>query len=119
MPGEFLLADADVLIDYQAGDLSVLRIVALQFNGLYVLQPVLATVDGLGEKDCARLGIDVISVETKTLLAAGSKSGLSPLRIGSPCWYAVNGGGPASRTTKHSSENAGARTLLYAEDWVR
>jgi hypothetical protein len=72
---EVLLADADVLIDYRAGDLSVLGMVAAEFGGLYVLRPVLDTVEGLGERDCTRLGIQLVDVETSILLEAGAKSG--------------------------------------------
>jgi hypothetical protein len=70
-----LLADADVLIDFVAGGLSVLQLTAQHIGPLYVLRQVLDTVDGLSERDCRRLGIQVIEADTEALLEAGSKSG--------------------------------------------
>ena len=70
-----LLADADVLIDYVSGGLFVLELTAQHLGPLYVLSQVLDTVDGLSERDCRRLGIQVIEADTASLLEAGSKSG--------------------------------------------
>jgi hypothetical protein len=70
-----LLADADVLIDYVSSGLFVLELTAQHIGPLYVLRQVLDTVDGLSERDCRRLGIQVIEAETQALLEAGSSSG--------------------------------------------
>lgn len=70
-----LLADADVLIDYVAGGLFVLGLTAEHIGPLYVLSQVLDTVDGLSERDCRGLGIQVIDADTGALLKAGSKAG--------------------------------------------
>lgn len=70
-----LLADADVLIDYVAGGLFVLELTAERMRPLYVLRQILDTVAGLTERDCQRLGIEVLEADTAALLEAGSKSG--------------------------------------------
>ncbi len=70
-----LLADADVLIDYVAGDLFILALTAQHLGPLFVLRQVLDTVDGLSERDCRRLGVQVIDADTASLLEAGTKSG--------------------------------------------
>jgi len=70
-----LLADADVLIDYVAGGLFVLELTAQQIGPLYVLRQVLDTVGGLSERECRRLGIQVVEADTAVLLEAGSKEG--------------------------------------------
>lgn len=74
-PQGTLLADADVLIDYVSGGLFVLELTAEHIGPLYVLSQVLETVDGLSERDCRKLGIQVIDADTESLLEAGSLSG--------------------------------------------
>ena len=65
-----LLADADVLIDYRESDLDVLKDVGRRVGRLAVLSEVLDEVRGLTRRKCASLGMEVIDVETPTLLAA-------------------------------------------------
>ena len=72
---ETLLADADVLIDYVKGGLSILSLAAEYIGPTYVLRQVLDTVDGLSETDCRKHGIQIVDADTTTLLEAGSKSG--------------------------------------------
>jgi hypothetical protein len=72
---EILLADADVLIDYVASELSILTLASEHIGQIYVLKPILATVDDLSERKCMHHGIRVIDVETAVLLEAGAKSG--------------------------------------------
>lgn len=74
-PDGTLLADADVLIDYVVGGLFVLQLTAAHIGSLYVLRQVLGTVDGLSERDCRRLGIQIIDGDTESLVEAGSLSG--------------------------------------------
>jgi hypothetical protein len=70
-----LLADADALIDYVAGGLFVLELTAQHIGPLYVLSQVLETVEGLSERECRRLGIQIIEADTAALVEAGSRSG--------------------------------------------
>lgn len=70
-----LLADADVLIDYVSSGLFILELTAQHIGPLYVLRQVLETVGGLTERDCRRLGIQIIEADTKALVEAGSMSG--------------------------------------------
>ena len=74
-PRGTLLADADVLIDYVSGGLFILELTAQHIGPLYVLRQVLETVDGLSERDCRRLGIQVVEADTDSLVEAGSLSG--------------------------------------------
>lgn len=75
MAREILLADADVLIDYVEGDLSIIALVAEHIGPIYVLRQVLQTVDGLTESECRRHRIQVREPNTELLLEAGQKSG--------------------------------------------
>ena len=65
-----LLADADVLIDYRESDLVILELVAQHLGRLAVLSSVLDEVRGVTPTQCARLGIDIIEVETERMLRA-------------------------------------------------
>lgn len=48
---EFLLADADVLIDYVASDLAILALASEHIGVVHVLKQTLATVGDLSERD--------------------------------------------------------------------
>ena len=73
-----LLADADVLIDYRESDLAILALVAQHLGRLAVLPPVLDEVRGVTAKECERLGIEIVEVETeRMLLAAAVESSVS------------------------------------------
>ena len=64
---EFLLADADVLIDYVASDLAILALVSEHIGRVHVLEPTLATVANLSERECKEQCIEVIDGETTLL----------------------------------------------------
>ena len=73
-----LLADADVLIDYRESDLAILALVARHLGRLAVLPSVLDEVRGVTAKECRRLGIEIVEVETeRMLLAAEVESSVS------------------------------------------
>ena len=65
-----LLADADVLIDYRESELAILELVAEHLGRLAVLSSVLDEVRGVTPTQCARLGIEIIEVETERMLQA-------------------------------------------------
>ncbi len=65
---EILLADADVLIDYCHADRTILRLVAHHIGPVRVLSEVLDEVEGLGRRECAPLGIEVVQLETSSML---------------------------------------------------
>ena len=65
-----LLADADVLIDYRESELTILELVAQHLGRLAVLSCVLDEVRGVTPAQCARLGIEIIEVETERMLRA-------------------------------------------------
>jgi hypothetical protein len=65
-----LLADADVLIDYRESELGVLELVVQHVARVAVLAPVLDEVRGVTAAQCARLGIEVIEVETERMVQA-------------------------------------------------
>lgn len=74
-PPAALLADADVLIDYVEGGISILSLAAEHIGPIYVLRPILDTVDRLSESECRKHGIEVIEAETDLLVQAGARSG--------------------------------------------
>ncbi len=65
-----LLADADVLIDYRESELAVLQLAGRHVGRVAMLPSVLDEVQGLTAAECARLGIDVVEVETERMLRA-------------------------------------------------
>ena len=72
---EILLADADVLIDYVASDISVLALASAHVGKVCVLKQTLATVEDLTARDCKKHDIEVIDVDTDVLVEAGAKAG--------------------------------------------
>lgn len=69
-----LLIDANVLIDYQKSDLSVLQ-AAGNIAALGVLTTILEEVAGFDQTDCERLGLIVIEPTIEQLVKAASKRG--------------------------------------------
>lgn len=69
---EILLADADVIIDYRDSDLRVLRLVSQHIGRVRVLREILAEAAGLTERRCAKLGIDIVDLDTELLLNVNS-----------------------------------------------
>jgi len=65
-----LLADADVLIDYRESELGILELVVQHVGRVTILAPVLDEVRGVTAAQCARLGIEVVEVETEQMLRA-------------------------------------------------
>lgn len=64
-----------MLIDYVNSDVSVLALAARHVGSIYVLSTVLTEVDGLGEEDCDRLGLQVYEPQLSQLQAAAQKRG--------------------------------------------
>ena len=62
---EILLADADVLIDYRDSDLTVLKLVFEHIAPVRVLRQVLDEAAGISDRQCARLGIEIVGLETE------------------------------------------------------
>ncbi len=65
-----LLADADVLIDYRDSELAILELVSRHVGRVAVISTVLDEVHRVTTAECARLGIDIIKVETEWMLRA-------------------------------------------------
>ena len=69
-PVEILLADADVLIDYRDSDLTVLKLVSQHIGPVRVLRQVLDEAPGITDRQCARLGIEIVQLDTTLMLEA-------------------------------------------------
>src|SRR5712692_9861878 len=67
---EILLADADVLIDYRDADLSILKLVSEHIGPVRVLREVLDEAPEISDRQCARLGIEIVQLETELMLEA-------------------------------------------------
>ena len=63
-PKSALLLDADVVIDYQHSDLTVVSLIAKHLGPLAVITAVIDEVDGLARKDFLELGVEVLSPTT-------------------------------------------------------
>ncbi|OQX30023.1 MAG: hypothetical protein B0D92_00625 [Spirochaeta sp. LUC14_002_19_P3] len=70
-----LLMDANVLIDYQKSDFSVLGLVNKHVAEVHVLTTIIEEVDGLEIVDCERLGLKAIEPTLHQLTRAASKRG--------------------------------------------
>ncbi len=70
-----LLMDANVLIDYQKSDFSILGLVGKYVGEVHVLTTSLNEVDGLDVVDYERLGIKVIEPGLIQLLQAAARRG--------------------------------------------
>jgi rRNA-processing protein FCF1 len=68
---ELLLLDANVVIDYAITDLGVLGLVAHHIGRVYVVRSVLDEVEQVRERDCKRLGIEIVDPSLEQLVAAG------------------------------------------------
>lgn len=65
-----LLADADVLIDYRESEFGILELVVEHVGRVAVLAPVLEEVRGVTAAQCARLGIEIVELETEQMMLA-------------------------------------------------
>lgn len=70
---EILLADADVLlIDYRDSDLTILKLVSDHIGPVRVLREVLDEAPGISDRQCTRLGIEIVRLETELMLEANN-----------------------------------------------
>lgn len=69
-PVEILLVDADILIGYCDSDVSVLKLVSEHIGSVFVVREVLDEVRGINDRQCARLSIKIIQLETELMLEA-------------------------------------------------
>ena len=72
---KILLMDANVLIDYQKSDSTVLGLVNKHVAEVRILTAIIEEVDGLEIVDCESLGIKVIEPDLHQLGRAASKRG--------------------------------------------
>lgn len=54
------MLDANVLVDFQAADLSLLTLASRHIGKVHIISSVLQEVEGLDETDCLRLGLHVV-----------------------------------------------------------
>jgi len=78
---EFLIIDANVLIDFCKTERSVLALVTTHVGALHVTEPVLSEVKQLHRASAEALGINVLTVEFSMLSRAAEASVRSPLRF--------------------------------------
>ena len=71
----FLLVDANVLVDYQSADLTILSLVSRHVGRVHLVSTVLAEVDGLDDSDCERLGFRVVEPNIEQANAAATPNG--------------------------------------------
>lgn len=72
------ILDANVLIDYQKSDLSILGLVDKHVGEVHILTTVIEEVDGVDATSCERLGLKALEPELDQLvLAAAIRGSLS------------------------------------------
>jgi hypothetical protein len=67
-----LLADADVFIDYRNSDLTILKLVSDHIGPERVLREVLDQAPSISDRQCTRLGIEIVRLETELMLVGRS-----------------------------------------------
>lgn len=70
-----LLVDANVPVDYQTADLTILSLVSRNLGTVHIVSTVLADVDGLDESTCERLGLRVVEPTLAQVAEAASSNG--------------------------------------------
>ncbi len=70
-----LLMDANVVIDYQKSDLSVLGLVHKHVGEVHILTTIIEEVDGVDVVDFERLGLKVVEPKLSHLTQAAAKRG--------------------------------------------
>ena len=70
-----LLLDANVLIDYQKSDFSILDLANRHLGKVHVLTSILSEVDGLDAEMCKERDLTVIEPELDQLILAGERKG--------------------------------------------
>ncbi len=70
-----LLMDANVLIDYQKSDFSVLGLVNRHVGEVHILTTILDEVEGLDVVDCERLGLKAVEPGLNQLTRAAAQRG--------------------------------------------
>lgn len=71
----FLILDANVLIDFLNSDKSVIKLICTYVGQIFLATPVLDEIDALCENDCLELGIKLIEPEVEHLLLASAPNG--------------------------------------------
>ncbi len=74
-PRGSLVVDANVLVDYQAADLTILALVHRHVGKVHIVSTMLAEVDGLEESECERLGLLVVEPTLIQVMNASSPVG--------------------------------------------
>ena len=69
------MVDANVLVDYQAADLTILALVHQHVATVHIVSTILAEVSGFDEAECARLGVLVVEPTFIQLRDASSQVG--------------------------------------------
>lgn len=69
------MVDANVLIDYQAADMDVLRLVSRHIGTVHVPRQVLREVSRLDPDECERLELKIVDESLEQLQEAGQRRG--------------------------------------------
>lgn len=74
-PGQSLVVDANVLIDYRAADLTVLQLASRHIGTVHIPRQVLWEVPRVDADECARLDLKIVDESLEQLLEAGQQRG--------------------------------------------
>lgn len=74
-PGQSLVVDANVLIDYLAADVTVLQLVSRHIGTVHIPRQVLQELPRVGADECEHLGLKIIDETLEHLLEAGQRRG--------------------------------------------
>ena len=70
-----LLIDANVLIDFQNSDFSLLELVNRHIGSVYIVNRILNEVNGVAAEDCTTLGLTVFEPEQEICIEAETRIG--------------------------------------------
>jgi rRNA-processing protein FCF1 len=74
-PGQPLVVDANVLIDYLAVDVTVLQLVSRHIGTIHVPRPILQEVPRIDPNQCERLGLQIVNGTYEQLSEADQRRG--------------------------------------------
>jgi predicted nucleic acid-binding protein len=74
-PGQSLVVDANVLIDYLASDVTVLQLVSRHIGTVHIPRLLLQEVPRIDPDQCGRLGLEIVDETLEQVLEAGERRG--------------------------------------------
>ncbi|WP_242865694.1 hypothetical protein [Desulfosporosinus sp. HMP52] len=70
---QFLILDANILIDFLKCDRTIIKLISTNVGQVYLATPVLDEISEINDIDCAELGIILVEPELDQVMTAAEK----------------------------------------------